>query len=86
MGISPGRVSASGGERKVACDGKTLAPILSDDGRELQGAESIESSSNRCGMTSTSSLCSRHGPKHCQVVALCVEAAAGVFCSSVTYH
>jgi hypothetical protein len=32
VGISPGKVSASGGERKTACDGKALAPILDDGG------------------------------------------------------
>jgi hypothetical protein len=65
VGISPGRVSTSGGEQKMACDDKTLALILDDDGRDLQGAESTGSSSNGCSMASASLLCSHHGPKHC---------------------
>jgi hypothetical protein len=37
VGISPGKVSASGGERKTACDGKALAPILDDGGGSSKG-------------------------------------------------
>jgi hypothetical protein len=56
VGISPRKVSASGGERKMVCDGKASALVLDDGGRELQGVESIGSSSNECGTVSASSL------------------------------
>jgi hypothetical protein len=65
MGISPGKVSASGGERKTACNIKALALVLDDDGRELQGVQSIGSSLNGRGTASASSSYSHHGPKHC---------------------
>jgi hypothetical protein len=55
VGISPGKVSTSGGERKMACDGKASALVLDDDGRELQGVESTGSLSNGCGTASASS-------------------------------
>jgi hypothetical protein len=87
MGISSGRVSASGGEWKTACNGNTSAPILDDDGRELQGAKQTGSSSNGCGTASASSSCSHRGPKHHRVAALCAEAAArfsSFFCKSIT--
>jgi hypothetical protein len=40
MEISPGRVLASGDERKTVCDGETQAPVFGNGGRELQGMES----------------------------------------------
>jgi hypothetical protein len=78
VGISPGKVSASGGERKTACDGKALAPILDDGGGELQGAQSTWPSSNGHHTASASSSCSRRGPKHRRVAALCAEAVPRV--------
>jgi hypothetical protein len=63
---------------KLAHDGKASTLVLGNDRRELQGVESIGSSSNGCGITSASSSGSHHGPKHRRVVALCVGAAARV--------
>jgi hypothetical protein len=79
MGISPGEVSASGGEQKLVCDGNASALVLDDGGREFQGVKSIESSPNGRGMASASSMCSHHGPKHRRVVALCAEVGARVY-------
>jgi hypothetical protein len=78
VGISPRRVSTSGGERRMACDGRTSALILDDGGRELQGAESTGSSSNGCDTAPANSSCSCRGPKHHRVATLCAEAVARV--------
>jgi hypothetical protein len=63
-GFSPRGIPGSGGHRKVACDGKDYALVLSKGGRELQGAESTRSLPTGCGTASASSLGSRRGPKH----------------------
>jgi hypothetical protein len=55
VGISPRKVSASGGERKTSYNGKALALVLDDGGRELQGVESTRSSSNGHDTASASS-------------------------------
>jgi hypothetical protein len=55
VGISPRKVSASGGERKTSYNGKALALVLDDGGRELQGVESTGSSSNGHDTASASS-------------------------------
>jgi hypothetical protein len=54
VGISLGKVSASGDERKMVCSGKASALVLDDGGRELQGVESTGSSSNGRGTVSAS--------------------------------
>jgi hypothetical protein len=55
---------ANGDHRKKACSGKDSALVLSNGGRELQGAISTGFSPNGCGTASASSLGSRRGPKH----------------------
>jgi hypothetical protein len=45
-GFSPRGTPDGGNHQKVACDGKALALVLSNGGRELQGAESNRSSSD----------------------------------------
>jgi hypothetical protein len=77
-GFSPRGTPGGDDYRKVAHDGKASALVLSNGGKELQGMQSIGSSSNGCGSTSASSSGSHRGPKHRLVAALCVGAVARV--------
>jgi hypothetical protein len=63
-GVLTKRYSENGSHWKMACGGKDSALALGNGGRELEGAISTVSWPNRCGIASTSSSGSRHGPKH----------------------
>jgi hypothetical protein len=63
-GFSPRGTPGGDDHRKVAHDGKASALVLSNGGRELQGVEWTESSSNGCSTASASSSSYHRGPKH----------------------